>query len=108
MVATLELDSKSANNERKFRSPNRVLARSFRLARDKWKKKYMETRAELKRARKLASERDASRNRWRADCEAAREQVRAAEALAEQLLQELEALREKEAELKKTWLANAS
>lgn len=108
MVGTLDLDSRSVNNERKFRSPNRVLARSFRLARDKWKNKYMDTRAELKRARKLTSERDASRNRWRADCEAAIAQARAAEALAEQRLQELEELREKVAELKKTWLANAS
>lgn len=108
MVGTLDLDARTANNERKFRSPNRVLARSFRIARDKWKKKYMDTRAELKRARKLASERDASRNRWRADCEAALAQARAAEALAEQQLHELEELREKVAELKKTWLANAS
>ncbi len=106
MVGTL--DSRSANNERKFRSPNRVLARSFRIARDKWKKKYMDTRAELKRARKLASERDASRNRWRADCEAALARAQAVEALAEQRLQELEELRERVAELKKTWLANAS
>lgn len=108
MVGTLDLDSRLVNNERKYRSPNRVLARSFRLARDKWKNKYMDTRAELKRARKLASERDASRNQWRVDCEAAIAQARAAEALAEQRLQELEELRERVAELKKTWLANAS
>lgn len=81
---------------------------SFRLGRDKWKKKYMDTRAELKRARKLASERDVSRNRWRADCEKALEQARAAVALAEQRLQELEELRERNAELKKIRLANAS
>ena len=47
MVGTLDLDSRSANNERKFRSPNRVLARTFRIARDKWMKKYMDTRAVL-------------------------------------------------------------
>ena len=53
MTATQEDSTATANNKRKFRSPNRVLARSFRLARDKWKQKYMELRAKLKSARQL-------------------------------------------------------
>jgi hypothetical protein len=78
------------------------------MARDKWKKKYMDTRAELKRAKQLAAERGASRDRWRAECDAAKEQARAAEMLAQQRLQELEQLRARELEVKKTVLTDAS
>ena len=108
MVAAQEVASKTASNERKYRSPNRVLARSFRMARDKWKQKYMDLRAELKRARQLATERGDSRDRWRAECEAAIEQARAAETLSQERLQELGQLRARELEVKKTLLTEAS
>ena len=108
MVATQEVVTKATDNERKYRSPNRILARSFRLARDKWKQKYMDVRAELKRARQLATERGDSRDRWRAECDAALEQARAAEALAQERLQELKQLRARELEVKKTLLTDAS
>ena len=108
MVAAQEVASKTASNERKYRSPNRVLARSFRMARDKWKQKYMDVRAELKRARQLATERGDSRDRWRVECEAAIEQARAAETQAQERLQELEQLRARELEAKKTFLTVAS
>ena len=108
MVVTQEVAVKAMANERKFRSPNRILARSFRMARDKWKQKYLDTRAELKRARQLATERGDSRERWRAEWEAAQEQARAAEALAQERLQELEQLRAREQEVKKTLRADAS
>jgi len=108
MAVTEEVTSHEANNQRKYRSPNRVLARSFRLAREKWKQKYMDTRAELKRARKLATERGDSRDRWRAECDAAKEQSRVAESLAQERLLELEQLRVRELEVKKTLLTNAS
>ena len=108
MVATIEVASEETTNQRKFRSPNRILARSFRLARDKWKQKYMTTRADLKRSRQLATERGDSRDRWRAECDAAKEQALAAETLAQERLIELEQLRASEADVKKTLLANAS
>jgi len=108
MLATQEVASKETNNERKYRSPNRVLARSFRIGRDKWKQKYMDVRAELKRARQLATERGDSRDRWRAECDAAKEQARAAETLAQERLRELEELRARELEVKKTFLTDAS
>jgi hypothetical protein len=108
MVATHELSSKATNNERKYRSPNRVLARSFRLARDSWKQKYMDVRADLKSARQLATERGESRDRWRAECEAAKEQARAAETLAQERLLELEQLRARELDEKKMFLTPAS
>ena len=90
MAAVQEVASKPASNERKYRSPNRVLARSFRMARDKWKQKYMDARADLKRARQLSTERGDSRDRWRAECVAAKEQTGVAETLAQERLQELE------------------
>jgi hypothetical protein len=108
MVTTQEAASKKPNNERKYRSPNRVLARSFRMARDKWKQKYTDVRAELKRARQLATERGDSRDRWRAECEAAIEQARAAETLAQERLEELGQLRARERDAKKTLLTDAS
>ena len=108
MVATQEVASKKTTNQRKYRSPNRVLARSFRMARDKWKQKYMDVRAELKRARQLATERGGSRDRWRGECEAAIEQARAAETLAQERLRELKQLHARELELKKTLLTDAS
>ena len=108
MIATQEVASKKTTNERKYRSPNRVLARSFRLARDKWKQKYMDVRAEFKRARQLATERGDSRDRWRAECEVATEQARAAETLAQERLWELEQLRAREVEVKKTLFIDAS
>ena len=40
---------------RQFRSPNRVLARSFRLSRDKWKQKHQAVQAELEQTRQLAA-----------------------------------------------------
>ncbi len=108
MVATQEVASKETTNERKYRSPNRILARSFRMARDKWKQKYMDARADLKHARQLSTERGDSRDRWRAECEAAKEQTRAAETLAQERLRELEQLRACELAEKKTLIANAS
>jgi hypothetical protein len=108
MVATQLQASKATKNERKYRSPNRILARSFRMARDKWKQKYMDLRADLKRARQLATERGASRDRWRAECEAAKEQVLVAEALAQERLLELEQLRVGELDVKKMRVTAAS
>ena len=108
MAAAQEVASKTANNERNYRSPNRVLARSFRMARDKWKQKYMDARADLKRARQQSTERGDSRDRWRAECEAAKEQTRAAETLAQERLQELEQLRACELDEKKTLITDAS
>ena len=108
MAATQGVASKETTNKRKYRSPNRILARSFRIGRDKWKQKYMAARADLKRSRQLANERGDSRDRWRAECDAAKEQARAAETLAQERLQELEQMRARELEEKKTLLTDAS
>jgi hypothetical protein len=101
MTVTQEDSAATANNVRQFRSPNRILARSFRLARDKWKQKYLQARAELKSARQLATERGTSRDRWRAERDTANQRAIQAEALAQQRLDELEQLRSEQQELKK-------
>jgi hypothetical protein len=78
---------------RRYRSPNRILARAFRLGRDKWKQKHHTVQAELEQTRQLAAERGASRDGWRERCEAEMARAETAEALAAQRLTELEQFR---------------
>ena len=75
---------------RRYRSPNRILARTFRLGRDNWKQKHHRVQAELEQTRQLAAERGASRDGWRERCEAEMARAEAAESLAAQRLIELE------------------
>lgn len=78
---------------RRYRSPNRILARAFRIGRDKWKGKHHAVQAELEQMRQLSAERGASRDGWRKRCEAATARAEAAETLASQRLIELEQVR---------------
>lgn len=87
-----------ASTGRRYRSPNRILARTFRLGRDKWKDKHHVVQAKLEQTRQLAAERGAARDRWREDCAAAVERAEAAEKLAAQRLTELEQVRAQLAE----------
>ena len=89
----------SIGGVRRYRSPNRILARAFRLGRDKWKQKHHTVQAELEQTRQLAAERGASRDGWRERCEAAMAREKAAEALAAQRLTELEQARARIAQL---------
>ena len=50
--------------ERRFRSPNRILVRFFRLARDKWKAKYRKLKEELKRMSNRVADARRSREQW--------------------------------------------
>ena len=84
---------------RRFRSPTRILARSFRIGRDKWKQKHHAVQAELEQTRQLVSERGTSRDRWREQCEVALARAEEAESLAAQRLIELEQVRVRLAEL---------
>jgi len=85
--------------ERRYRSPNRILARAFRLGRDRWKQKHHAVQAELEQTRQLATERGASRDGWRERCEAAMARETAVETLAAQRLAELEQARARIAQL---------
>ena len=78
---------------RRYRSPNRILARAFRIGRDKWKQKHHAVQAELEQTRQLSAERGTSRDRWREQCETAMARAEAAESLAAQRLTELEQVR---------------
>jgi hypothetical protein len=84
---------------RRYRSPNRILVRAFRLGRDKWKQKHHAVQEELLQTRQLAAERGAARDRWRAEYEAAVTRAAAAETLAAQRLTELERIQARLAEL---------
>ena len=78
---------------RRFKSPNRILARSFRIGRDKWKEKHHAVQAELEQVRQFSAERGAARDRWREQCAAALARAEAAESRAAQRLTELEQVR---------------
>lgn len=83
-------ESELRATRRRFTSPNRVLARSFRLSRDKWKQKHHQVQAKLEDVRQLAAERGIARDQWRERCDQATLRAQAAEAHAAQLQVELE------------------
>lgn len=83
-------DSEVVSGTRKFRSPNRILARSFRRSRDSWRGKHHLVQAKLEQERQLSAERGRSRDQWQAKCDIALSKVRETERLAEQRLTELE------------------
>ena len=99
----LELESHSdeemGGNGRRYRSPNRVLARSFRISRDGWKSKDQVVQVKLEQQRQLAAERGRSREQWKLKCEAATTRAEEAEILARQRLEELEQARAELAKL---------
>ena len=99
MDHSLGSDRDTRDGERKYSSPNRILARSFRLSRDAWKEKHQRVQEKLKKERKLAAERGLSRDRWREKCELADERTQAAELLVSQQAVELEQLRKRQAAL---------
>ena len=86
-------ESEYRTTQRRFTSPNRVSARSFRLSRDNWKQKHHQVQAKLEEARQLATERGIARDRWREQCDQETVRARAAEARAAQLHGELEEAR---------------
>jgi hypothetical protein len=97
---------------REFRSPMRILLRSYRIGRDSWREKHHAVQKKLEQERQLSAERGASRDRWRAQCESAsveaksaRVRAEAAESLSQQRSIELEQAYERiaqiEASLKK-------
>ena len=88
-----DADEEVGRNGRRYLSPNRVLARSFRISRDGWKNKHQAVQAKLEQQRQLAAERGRSREQWKQKCEAATARAEAAEVLAQQRLEELDQAR---------------
>lgn len=68
-----------------YRSPQRVLVDWFHRSRDKWKQKYLEVKAEIKRFKNRAYDLEKSRERWKAEATSRQRQVEALQAEVEQL-----------------------
>lgn len=97
--SVIERKEEGDSETREFRSPARVLVRSFRISRDNWRAKHHEVQAKLEQERQLSCERGQSRDRWRSDCEAAAALAVIAESCARQRLEELEQARARIAQL---------
>jgi len=96
------------NDVRQFRSPTRILLRSYRMGRDSWRAKHHAVQKKLEQERQLSTERGQSRDRWREQCEAlsleakaARERAEAAELLVQQQSHELERACERVAQIER-------
>lgn len=87
-------------NRRRYRSPNRVLARSMRMSRDNWKTKHQTVQEKLEQERQLSADRGRSREQWKLKCETAMSRAEQAELLAQQRLEELEQARAELANMK--------
>ena len=59
-VAVIETEDVST-----FKSPERILVRSLRRSRDKWKAKYVAIKTEIKRYKNQASDARRSREQWK-------------------------------------------
>ena len=84
---------------RRFRSPARVLARSFRMGRDNWKMKHQAVQEKLEQERQLSADRGRSPEQWKQKFETAPSRGEQAELLAQQRLEELEQARAASANL---------
>lgn len=67
---------------RRFRSPPRVLARSFRMGRDNWKMKHQAVQEKLAQERQLSADRGRSPEQWKQKFETAPSRAEQAELLA--------------------------
>lgn len=63
--------SPTSQEEWSFKSPRRILLRSFLRSRERWKAKYMGQKPELKRLRNRAADAARARDRWRERAETA-------------------------------------
>jgi hypothetical protein len=70
-IGVLEEDTE----DQVYLSPARVLARSFRLSRDKWKQKYQNLKRVLKRNQVQLHDVRASREIWRERAESAEQKL---------------------------------
>lgn len=92
-------DHEIVSGTRKFRSPNRILARSFRRSREAWRVKHHLVQSKLEQERQLSAERGRSRDQWQVKCDLALAKVQETERLAEQRLSELRQARTRIAQL---------
>ena len=78
-------------NRRRFRSPNRILARFFRKSRDRWKQKCQAVKGDLKRRSNELADVRRSREAWRQKAEEAQAEAKHFQEQVERLQKELQA-----------------
>jgi len=77
MDATSNAESQTATTtptdqgQKSFKSPRRILLRSFLRSRERWKAKYMRQKPKLKQLRNRAADAARARDRWRERAETA-------------------------------------
>ena len=99
-------DSEVVSGTRKFPSPNRILVRSFRQSRDRWRVKHHAVQAQLELERQRSAERGRLRDLAYAKCEAALATAQTAELLAQRRFTELEQARSRIAQLEAELASN--
>jgi hypothetical protein len=106
MIESQGSDVGEMEEVQQFRSPTRILIRSYRMGRDAWRAKHHAVQKKLEQERQLSAERGQSRDRWREQFEvvsleakSARERAEAAESLSRQQSRELEQAYERIAQI---------
>jgi chromosome segregation ATPase len=99
-AALADPQTTSSSETPQFKSRPGALAWAFRKSRDRWKAKCMKLKAELKRHTNRVADVTKSREHWRSQAEAAREELGAREAEIDALRTRIAAL---EVEKKSTW-----
>ncbi len=66
----METQVVNSNGKSTFKSPLRILVRSFQRSRDNWKQKYMAIKAEIKRYKNQAADARRSREKWKVQAQA--------------------------------------
>ena len=74
-----------------FKSPLRILVRSFRSSRDNWKQKCLRTKKDIKRFKNKAADAVKSRDQWKQKFQQLQEQTESLEAELAQLRAESQA-----------------
>lgn len=81
----MESQAVNSNGISTFKSPLRILVRSFLRSRDNWKQKYMAIKAEIKRYKNQAADVRRSREKWRVQAQAFEAQIRRLESVLAEL-----------------------
>jgi predicted nucleic acid-binding Zn-ribbon protein len=77
MVTAMEVAGKGLDG---FRSPMRVLARSFQRGRAKWKRKYLDLKQELQRLKVRVHDVNESRDQWKEQAQSRQRELAALQA----------------------------
>lgn len=79
----------SKDDRSSYRSPHRVLADWFRKSRNRWRQKYADLKAEIKRFKNRVYDLEKSRDRWKEHASVHRQHLDALQAEVERLKAQL-------------------